>query len=64
LELPLTDDERLFLKQREIQLDRIADGKDLVDPPDNPIAANFNQSLPAPRFKRRHREFTRQSQDG
>ena len=38
LELPLTDDERLSLAQRENQLDRIADGRDVVEPPDNPIA--------------------------
>lgn len=65
LELPLTDDERLFLKQREIQLDRIADGRDVIEPPDNPIAANPVQALPQPAFGRgRPREFTRWSQDG
>lgn len=65
LELPLTDDERLFLKQREIQLDRIADGRDVVEPPDAPIAANPVEVLPPPSFGRgRPREFTRQSQDG
>lgn len=65
LELPLTDDERLFLKQRELQLERIADGRDVVDPPDNPMAANPVQAQPSPSFGRgRRREFTRWSQDG
>jgi len=65
LELALTDDERWFLKQREIQLDRIADGRDLVEPPDNPIAANFTQTIPSPKFGRgRLREFTRRNQNG
>jgi len=65
LELPLTDDERLFLKQREVQLDRIADGRDLVDPPDNPIAPNATQAIAQPSFARGPvREFTRWSQNG
>jgi len=65
LELPLTDDERLFLKQRELQLDRIADGRDVVEPPDNPIPAHPIQALAQPSFGcGRPREFTRQTQDG
>jgi len=65
LELPLTDDERLFLKQREMQLDRIADGRDVVEPPDTPMPANPVEVLPPPSFGRgRPREFTRQSQEG
>jgi hypothetical protein len=65
LEIPLSDDERLFLKQREEQLDRIADGRDVNDPADNPVAANPVQTLPQPAFGRgRPREFTRRNQDG
>jgi hypothetical protein len=64
LEMPLTEDERLFLKQRENQLERIANGQDVVDPPDNPIQANFEQTIPSPKFGRKPREFTRESQDG
>lgn len=65
LELALTDDERLFLKQRELQLDRIADGRDVIEPPDTPIPANPVQTVPPPSFGRgRPREFTRQTQDG
>ena len=52
LEMQLTEDERLALKQRENQLDRIADGRDVVDPPDNPIAANPVQTIPSPSFGR------------
>ncbi len=65
LELPLTEDEKLFLKLRETQLDRIADGRDVVESPDNPIPANPAQALAQPSFGRgRRREFTRQSQEG
>ena len=64
LEMELTDDERLFLKQRSDQLDRIADGRDVVDPPDNPMAANPVQTLPAPSFGHRRRFFTSRTQEG
>lgn len=64
LEMPLSDDERAFLKEREDQLDRIADARDVVEPADNPIVANPVQTVPSPKFGRRHREFTRGSQDG
>jgi len=64
LEMELTDDERAALKARHNELDRIADGRYVVDPPDNPIAANPVQSLPAPSFGTRRRFFTTRSQDG
>ena len=64
LEMELTDDERLFLKQREDQLDRISDGRDVVDPPDNPVAANPVSVAPSPSFGERHRQFTNRSQEG
>jgi hypothetical protein len=63
-EMPLSEDERLLLKQREDQLERVADGRDTVDPADNPVAANFNQALPAPAFGCRHRQFTNRTQEG
>jgi len=44
LEIDLMDGERDLLRQRNAELNRIADGKDLVDPPDNPMPANFNQT--------------------
>jgi hypothetical protein len=63
-EMALSDDERTLLRQRENQLERIADGKDQVDPPDTPLAANFNQAVPSPSFGCRHIEFTPRNQDG
>ena len=68
MQMALSDDERALLKRRCDELDRIADGRDLVDPPDNPIAASFVQTIPSPAFSTRttngRREFTRRSQDG
>lgn len=65
LELPLTEDERLFLQLREQQLDRLADGRDVVEPPDSPLPANPVEVVPPPSFGRgRPRLFTRESQDG
>jgi len=65
LELALSEDERLFLKQRELQLERVADGRDVVEPPDNPIAANPLQAVAQPSFGRgRAREFTKGAQEG
>lgn len=64
VEMELNEDERRTLARRETELDRVAAGDDVVDPPDNPIAANFNQPQPKPSFGTSHREFTRWSQDG
>jgi hypothetical protein len=65
LEMELTEDERLSLKQRELQLDRIADGRDVVEPPDSPMAVNPLQFVPEPGFgHRRPREFTNRTQNG
>jgi hypothetical protein len=52
LEIELLDGERDLLRQRTSELNRIADGKDLVDPPDNPIAANMTQGIAQPAFGR------------
>lgn len=41
LEQELTKAESDSLARREREMDRIADGKDYIDPPDNPIPANF-----------------------
>ena len=64
IEQELTQDERESLKSRERDLDRIADGKDLVDPPDNPVAANFNSDIPVPSFGRPPRDLSRNRLDG
>lgn len=59
LEQELTAAETEGLKARERELNRIADGKDLVDPPDNPIAANMTQAIADPSFGcRPRRNFT------
>ena len=50
LELDLSPAERDSLAARERELNRIADGKDLVDAPDNPMAASQVQDIPAPAF--------------
>lgn len=50
LEQELSEDERNALKRRYQELDDIRDGKEMVDPPDNPIAANEEQALPSPSF--------------
>jgi hypothetical protein len=69
LEIELNDDERQLLRRRETDLDRIADGKDLIDPPDNAVAANFVPSNPSPSFGSRGiemppRKFNDTTQDG
>jgi len=64
LEMELTEDERHTLDRREQQLDRIADGHDVVEPPDNPLAENPEQAIPAPSFRRRYIQFTPRNQDG
>lgn len=64
LEMPLSEDERSLLKQRNNDLDRIADGKDLVDPPDNAIAANMTQAQAKPSFGTACRNFTDRTQNG
>ena len=59
LEMELTKDESDCLARRSQELDRIADGKEMIDPPDHPIAANYTQAEPHPSFGRApHREFS------
>jgi hypothetical protein len=64
LEMELSDDERRTLDRREIELDRIADGHDVVEAPDIPLLASPEQTIPSPSFGRRCREFTNKAQDG
>jgi hypothetical protein len=64
IEIDLTEDERKNLDRRTADLNRIADCKDVVDQPDNPIPAPYEVTAPAPAFGKRHRKFTRWSQDG
>jgi len=64
IEQELSTDERNNLTRRENDLNRIADGKDQVEAPDNPIAANMVNATSNPSFGTRCRNFTDRSQDG
>lgn len=64
IELPLTEDERSSLARREKDLDRIAECKDTVDQPDDPITPEVEDQANSPRFSPRRRDFTRETQDG
>ena len=65
LEMELSEDERKELERGERTIERIGEGKEFIDPPDNPVAVNFEQAQPAPSFGNRpHRHFTDRSQDG
>jgi hypothetical protein len=65
LEQELSAAETEALQAHERELNRIADGKDLVDPPDNPIPANMTQAIAQPSLGHwPHRDFTQAQQDG
>lgn len=64
IEQPLTEDERTNLARRIADLNRIAECKDVVDQPDDPISAPMEGTQPAPKFGTRTRYFTRDQQDG
>ena len=48
LEQELTDAEQKNLDRIERALNRIADGKDLIEPPDNPMPAPMSQAVAQP----------------
>jgi hypothetical protein len=58
LEQDLTEDEKRGLDRHERELNRIADGKDLVDPPDNPVSPGMNQAQASAQYQARPRLFT------
>ena len=64
LEMDLSQDERENLARRERDLNRVADGTDVVDQPDNAIDAPMEPTVPPPSFGGRHRDFTKWSQNG
>jgi hypothetical protein len=64
LELELTQDERENIARRERDLNRVADGTDVVDQPDNPIPAPMEPTVAPPSFGHRRRHFTAENQDG
>jgi hypothetical protein len=53
LEIDQTEDERANLRRHAANLDRIAEGKDVVDAPDNPIVALMEPLIPPPAFGKR-----------
>ncbi|MDE2107253.1 MAG: hypothetical protein KGL39_59195 [Patescibacteria group bacterium] len=50
LEQELSPAELQMLARRERELDRISDGKDVVEAPDTPLVSNAEQTIPAPSF--------------
>lgn len=65
LEQALTKDEQDRLAAIERQLNRIADGKDLVDQPDNPMAAPMSQAFAQPTTGRpKLHNFLKHKEDG
>ena len=50
IEQELSEDERRNLTRHTVNLDRIAEGKDVVDAPDNPIVAPMEPLVPPPSF--------------
>jgi|APCry1669193181_1035450.scaffolds.fasta_scaffold05387_3 hypothetical protein len=50
LELDLSEDERRTLAQHERDLNRVANGEDVVDQPDNPVIAPMEPTVPPPSF--------------
>ena len=50
LEIDLSEDERKNLDRRYKTLERIADGKEVVDAPDTAIVANMEPLIPPPAF--------------
>ena len=52
LELDLSEDERRTLAQHERDLNRVANGDDVVDQPDDPIVSPMEPTVPPPSFGR------------
>jgi len=53
LEMDLTEDERKNLERRERDLNRVAEGLDVVDQPDNAVVPSMEPLVPPPAFGRR-----------
>ena len=50
LELDLSEDERQTLARHERDLNRVANGDDVVDQPDNPVVSPMEPTVPPPSF--------------
>lgn len=64
IEEELTEDERKQLERHARNLDRIAEGKDVVDQPDTPIEPAVEKPQIVPSMAGKTRNFTRANQDG
>ncbi len=64
LEMELSEAERDSLKARQRELDRIADGKDMVDAPDNPIPSGMIQASNSVQYKSSRRRASHRKLDG
>ena len=62
--IDLTEDERRQVSRRNQELDRIADAKDVIDQPDNPINAPVQRGAAAQVASSSDRKATRKKMDG
>lgn len=60
----LTSDEKEDKRQYERELNRIAEGKDVVEQPDTPVEAEIESPAPSPSVGKRTKRYDRNSQDG
>jgi len=64
LRLSLKKEEEEDKRRFERELNRIADGKDVVEQPDTPVDAGVETPAPSPKVSVRPKNFGRESQDG
>lgn len=64
VERALKEDERLAVQRHERDLDRIADGRDTVEQPDEPVPASVEAGTIRSSISARPRRFGREAQEG
>lgn len=64
LEQELSQDERDNLKHRWQEINDVRDGKDQVDPPDNPMPSGMQSAQASIQFRASRRRATRRRMDG
>lgn len=62
--LELKEDERRTLDRAEADLNRIADGKDTIEQPDDAVLPEAEKKNPSPRISARPSHFGREAQSG
>jgi len=62
--LSLTEDERRQLDRADTDLNRIADGKDTIDQPDDAVQPEAEHKNPSPKISARPSSFGREAQSG